>query len=90
MSTLDSDRLAPLAAELRSGVLSPLDCLERLSARFDEREGDLQAFLPEDGRFERLRGEAERLLARYPEPADRPPLFCVPIARRAPWSSARP
>ena len=34
--------------------------LESLEARFAEREPSLQAFLPEEGRFERLRREADR------------------------------
>lgn len=43
------------------------------------REPAVQAFLPEDGRFDRLRREAETLLAHYPDPANRPPLFGVPV-----------
>ncbi len=35
--------------------------------------------MPEPGRFERLRAEASDLLARWPSPADRPPLFGVPV-----------
>jgi Asp-tRNA(Asn)/Glu-tRNA(Gln) amidotransferase A subunit family amidase len=79
MSALDRDRLARLAADLRSGDLSPFDYLDRLAGRFDEREREVRAFLPEDGRFERLRREAETLVSRYPDESGRPPLFCVPI-----------
>jgi Asp-tRNA(Asn)/Glu-tRNA(Gln) amidotransferase A subunit family amidase len=46
---------------------------------FAEREPGLQAFLPEEGRFERLRREEEALRARWPDPARRPPLFGVPV-----------
>ena len=53
--------------------------LDRLAARFAEREPEVQAFLPEDGRFERLRREEEALEARWPDPAKRPPLFGVPV-----------
>lgn len=53
--------------------------LESLDARFAAREPSLQSFLPEEGRFERLRREADALLAVYPDPADRPPLYCVPV-----------
>ncbi|HEX4962639.1 MAG TPA: amidase [Thermoanaerobaculia bacterium] len=50
--------------------------LERL---FAEREPEVRAFLPEEGRFERLRREEEALQARWPDPARRPPLFGVPV-----------
>jgi Asp-tRNA(Asn)/Glu-tRNA(Gln) amidotransferase A subunit family amidase len=53
--------------------------LDSLESRFAEREPGLQAFLPEKGRFERLRREEEDLLARWPDPRDRPPLFGVRI-----------
>jgi Asp-tRNA(Asn)/Glu-tRNA(Gln) amidotransferase A subunit family amidase len=38
----------------------------------------VQAFMPEPGRFERLRAEAAELVRRWPEPASRPALFGVP------------
>jgi len=53
--------------------------LDRLEDRFRDREPSLQAFLPEDGRFERLHREADALLAQYPDPKSRPELFGVPI-----------
>ncbi|MEO6195320.1 MAG: amidase [Thermoanaerobaculia bacterium] len=53
--------------------------LEGLEALFAEREPGLRAFLPEKGRFERLRREMEDLQARWPDPRNRPPLFGVPV-----------
>jgi len=53
--------------------------LDQLEARFAEREPSVLAFLPEEGRFERLHREADALLARYPDPENRPPLFGVPF-----------
>lgn len=52
---------------------------ERLEARFAEREPEIQAFLPEEGRFDRLRRELAELEARWPDPDQRPPLFGLPI-----------
>lgn len=52
---------------------------ERLEERFAEREPQVRAFLPEEGRFERLRREFAALEARWPDPAKRPPLFGVPV-----------
>lgn len=39
----------------------------------------MRAFYAEAGRFERLRREAAALEARFPEPEERPPLYCVPV-----------
>ncbi len=36
---------------------------------FAEREPEVRAFLPEEGRFERLHREQEALQARWPDPA---------------------
>jgi Asp-tRNA(Asn)/Glu-tRNA(Gln) amidotransferase A subunit family amidase len=56
-----------------------VSALDRLEAHFAEREPGLQAFLPEEGRFERLRREEGALLARWPDAAGRPPLFGLPV-----------
>ena len=71
--------LATLADSLRSGRLSLLDYLGDLESHFNRREPAVRAFIAEDGRFERLRRQARALLARYPEPEQRPPLFGVPV-----------
>ena len=71
--------LPDLVAALRSGeldLLAHLDDLERLLA---SREPEIHAFVPEPGRFERLRREARALLKRFPDPATRPPLFGAPV-----------
>jgi len=72
-------RLALLAANLRHGHLSLITYLEQLEAQFAAQEAQVQAFVPEEGRFERLRREAAALEARYLEPASRPPLYGVLI-----------
>ncbi len=58
-----------------SGELDLGDYLDRLEARYDEREPDVLAFLPEDGRFDRLRREARAMAERDA----RPPLAGLPI-----------
>lgn len=55
--------------------MSLIDTLDQLEALIERREPEVLALLAEAGRFERLRGEARALLARYPDPAARPPLF---------------
>ncbi len=53
--------------------------LPSLETHFNAREPSVLAFVPEEGRFDRLRREAKALLKRYPDPEKRPPLFGVPI-----------
>lgn len=71
--------LAALIKRLRTGELPLLDYLAELEAHFKVREPEVLAFVPEDGRFDRLRREAQTLLETYPDPNDRPPLFGVPV-----------
>jgi Asp-tRNA(Asn)/Glu-tRNA(Gln) amidotransferase A subunit family amidase len=70
--------LPALANALRTGELPLANYLSHLEARFAEREPSILAFVPEEGRFDRLRREAEALAARYPRPEARPPLFGIP------------
>ncbi|MGH2593752.1 MAG: amidase [Anaerolineae bacterium] len=54
-----------------------MDEIDGVEARFNAREPSVLAFVPEEGRFDRLRREAQVLLDRYPQPDSRPPLFGV-------------
>jgi Asp-tRNA(Asn)/Glu-tRNA(Gln) amidotransferase A subunit family amidase len=54
-----------------------LQTIAELETCFDECERQVQAFVPEKGRFERLRQDAQQLLACFPNPQSRPPLFGV-------------
>ncbi|MFW6063409.1 MAG: amidase [Chloroflexota bacterium] len=71
--------LGTLTAALREGSLSLMAYIDELEAYFSSREPQVQAFVPESDRFERLRQEARRLLEQYPDPETRPPLFGVPL-----------
>ncbi len=71
--------LPALANALRKGELPITTYLAQLEAQFAARESSVLAFMPEEGRFARLRREAEALLAQYPKPEARPPLFGVPV-----------
>ncbi|MQA00256.1 MAG: amidase [Dehalococcoidia bacterium] len=72
--------LAPLLTRLRSGDLALADHVEALCTRLEETEPYVRAFLPEQERHERLLAEAEALEERFPDPADRPRLYGVPVA----------
>lgn len=76
MNTAD---LAGTSASLRSGTVLLSDYLDRLEERFEVREPSLHAFVPEPGRFERLRREAQTLLDAHPAGEQRPALFGVPV-----------
>jgi len=52
---------------------------EHLEANFDARESQVQAFLPEEHRFARLRSDYEVLEARFPDRGARPLLFGLPV-----------
>ena len=71
--------LQSLISNLRSGELDLLGYIDQLDTRFNEREPDVLAFVPENGRFDRIRQQARQLLEKYPNPANRPPLFGLPI-----------
>lgn len=71
--------LVDLAGRLRRGYLQLLDYLEALEARFKAREPQVLAFLPEEGRFDRMRREAQALEARHPDRVRRPPLYGIPV-----------
>lgn len=49
--------------------------ISELSTRFARLEPEVEAFVPEEGRFDRLRREAETLENRFPDVNRRPPLF---------------
>ena len=68
-----------LADGFRSGQLLISNYLDQLEAYFNEREPSVLAFIPEEGRFDRLRREATELVTRYSSPGARPPLFGLPI-----------
>jgi len=71
--------LAKTARDLSSGSLDLMDYVNMTCDRLDQVDPAVKAFLPEDGRRERLLKEAENLQQNYPDPAKRPPLFGVLI-----------
>jgi Asp-tRNA(Asn)/Glu-tRNA(Gln) amidotransferase A subunit family amidase len=73
---------APLletAEALRSGRLDLEQYIETLFEHLETVEPHVQALLPEAGRRARLLREARQLAGRYPEPAQRPLLYGIPV-----------
>ncbi|MBK8025089.1 MAG: amidase [Chloroflexi bacterium] len=75
MSLIQSAPLSETVAALRSGALDLLAYVESAVDRLEQVDAEVQAFLPEPGRRERLRREAAALAAGFPDPAARPPLY---------------
>lgn len=65
--------------ELRTADASTIRSFyESLLTRIRQADPAIQALLPEPDRQSRVQDELETLLERYPEPAERPPLFAIP------------
>ena len=69
------DRGFPSPAALRSGEVDLVAHVLEICDRIDAEDSVIQALLPEPARRERLTREAGVLLDRFPDPAQRPPLF---------------
>src|ERR1041385_2018446 len=74
---LQSTPLAATAIALRSGQLDLLGYIDQTCQRVETLDSQIQALLPEPDRNARLRREALALQARYPDPANRPPLYGI-------------
>lgn len=71
--------LAKLVSALKAGDLDLDRYLDELRSRFEAVDPQILAFVPEPGRFARLKREAEHLMTRFPDAAARPPLFGLPV-----------
>jgi Asp-tRNA(Asn)/Glu-tRNA(Gln) amidotransferase A subunit family amidase len=60
---------------LRDGQMDLIRYVDEACDRIDAVEPHIHALVPEENRRQRLLKEARILLERYPNPADRPPLF---------------
>ena len=69
--------LAATAVALRTGALDLHKYIDDACDLIDRSEPIVRSLLQEDVRRTRLHSDADRLLARFPEPVQRPPLFGV-------------
>ncbi len=76
---LHHEPLAATADALRVGRLDVSTYLEELKERTAAVEPEISSLVQEENRWERLDEEAAALASHYPDPADRPPLYGVPI-----------
>src|SRR6266700_6085887 len=71
--------LATIATQLRNEEIELADVINHLCDTIDASEPSIQALLPETGRRSRLLAEAAHLQQRFPDPANRPPLYGIPV-----------
>ena len=64
-----------LIEDIRAGQLLLPDFLAQVEARFIQHEPSIQAFIPDEKRFDRLYDEAEALVLAYPDLIKRPLMF---------------
>ena len=64
-----------LIEDLRAGQLLFPDFLAQVEARFMQHEPSIQAFIPDEKRFDRLYEEGEALVLAYPDLIKRPLMF---------------
>lgn len=69
--------LAATGEALRRGQIDLPTYIHEVCDRVEAAESQLEALLPEMGRRERLLREAAELQKRFPDPAQRPPLYAV-------------
>ncbi len=74
---LHSAPLAKIARELKSGKLDLKKFINQTCDQLEKNDPEIQSFLPEKNRRERLLQEADQLEQLYPDPAKRPPLYGV-------------
>ncbi|MBU2472328.1 MAG: amidase [Bacteroidetes bacterium] len=72
--------LKRLVEDFSSGSVTAEDYFKQIEERFNRLEPQIQAFLPEPERFQRLHRELAELIKKYPDPQSRPLLFGVPVA----------
>lgn len=79
--------LATTATALKNGTCDLLSYIDEVYQRIDTVEPQIHALLPEADRRTRLISEATALQARFPNPADRPPLYGILLGVKDLFSS---
>ena len=77
---INSAPLALTVEKLRAGKIDLIAYVDEMCDRLAKLDSHIEAMLPEPGRQGRLRSEATKLQARYPDHANRPPLYGALVA----------
>ncbi len=71
--------LNKLSQQLRAGGLQAKEYILEICKIIEEKDGKIKSLLPEKNRKERLLKDVAEMEKRFPNPNERPPLFCVPV-----------
>jgi len=71
--------ISQISEAFSNGSVTPLEFIESICDRIESAEPNVKALLPEAGRRKRLIEEVKKIIEKYPDPSQRPPLFCVPV-----------
>ncbi len=71
--------LSKIISQLQSKELTPEKLIDELCDKLEKWDSKIKAFLPETNRRERLHQDLKKLYHKFPDPADRPILFGIPI-----------
>jgi len=77
---INSAPLTLTVENLRAGHMDLLAYVDEMCDRLEKLDSHIEAMLPEPDRRRRLRSEVKALQARYPDPANRPPLYGALVA----------
>ena len=77
---INSTPLALTVEELRAGQQDLVAYVDEMCDRLEKLDSQLEAVLAEPNRRNRVRSEAKALQERYPDPANRPPLYGALVA----------
>ena len=77
---INSTPLTLTVEELRAGQQDLVAYVDEMCDRLEKLDPQLEAVLAEPNRRNRVRSEAKALQARYPDPANRPPLYGALVA----------
>lgn len=75
MENLTLSRPRTTIKALKSDAIDFNIYIDSVKEHFNKTEPEIKAFIPEEGRFKRLRKEAKALVEKYPNPDERPELF---------------
>ena len=73
-------RLSEVVADLRTGASTPSSYVDQCRKRIERVDTTVRAFLPEDGRWERVNDRVDAIESAGVPPAERSPLWGVPVA----------
>ena len=77
---INSAPLASTVKKLRTGQMDLMAYVDEMCDRVRKLDSRIEAMLPEPDRHGRLRSEARKLQARYPDPENRPALYGALVA----------